>query len=104
MSDDELKVIEGKFGKQEPESASASDILQAASDFMTTMEDESGVDAEVVVVVQMKGVPTIQYSNAEMDRMATILDFAKWDLVTAMVNADYAEVHGEEEDDDPSIH
>ena len=103
MSDDELKVIEGKFGKQEPESASASDILQAASDFMTTMEDESGVDAEVVVVVQMKGVPTIQYSNAEMDRMATILDFAKWDLVTAMVNADYAEVHGEE-DDDPSIH
>jgi len=103
VSDDEkLKVIEGKFGKQEPESASASDILQAASDFMTTMEDESGVTAEVVVIVKLKGVPTIQYSNAEMNRMATIIDFAKWDLVTTMVNEEYAEVYGE--DDDDTVH
>ena len=103
MSDDEkLKVIEGKFGTKE-EKPSGSDMLQAAADFLSEMEDETGVEAEVVTIVQLKGVPTIQYSNVDMNRMTTLLDFAKWDCLTAMVNADYAEVHGEDDDDD-TIH
>ena len=104
MSDDEkLKVIEGKFGKKE-EQPSGSDMLQAAADFLSVAEEDDGIEAQVVTLICMKGVPTIQYSNVSMDRMATLLDFAKWDLITAMVNEEYAEVHGEEEDDDPSIH
>ena len=102
MSDDEkLKVIEGKFGEK-PSMVPASDVLQSAADFMSIKEDEEGVEAEVVVVLQLKGNPTTQRSNVEMNRMATILDFAKWDLVTSIINVEYAEVYGE--DDDDTIH
>jgi hypothetical protein len=69
---------------------------------MSIKEDEEGVEAEVVVVLQLKGNPTTQRSNVEMNRMATILDFAKWDLVTSIINVEYAEVYGE--DDDDTIH
>ncbi len=101
--DDKLKVIEGKFGTKE-EKPSGSDMLQAAADYLSEVEEDHAIEAQVVTIICMKGVPTIQYSNVPMDRMATLLDFAKWDLVTAMVNEEYAEVYGEEDEDDPSIH
>jgi hypothetical protein len=102
MSDDEkLKVIEGKFGEKHS-MVPASDVLQAAADLMSIHEDEEGIEAEVVIIIQLKGTPTIQRSNVDMDRMATILDFAKWDLVTSIINDEYIEVYGE--DDDDTVH
>lgn len=99
--DDKLKVIEGKFGEK-PSMVPASDVLQSAADFMSIHEDEGGTEAEVIIIIQLKGTPTIQHSNVEMNRMATILDFAKWDLVTSIINDEYTEVYGE--DDDDTIH
>ena len=102
MSDDEkLKVIEGKFGEKHS-MVPASDVLQSAADFMSIHEDEGGIEAEVIIIIQLKGTTTIQHSNVEMNRMATILDFAKWDLVTSIINDKYTEVYGE--DDDDTIH
>jgi hypothetical protein len=99
MSDDEkLKVIEGKFGEKHS-MIPASDVLQAAADYMSTKEDEEDIEAEVIVIIQMKGEASRRCSNADENRMATLLDFAKWDLITAMVNEEYDEVYGEDDDD-----
>ena len=92
-----MKVID--FPKKEK--PSASDMLQAAADFASEMEDE-GLELQVVTIIQMKGVPSIQYSNVSMDRMATLLDYAKWDLITALINDEYTEEFGE--DDDDTVH
>ena len=89
-----MKVID--FPKKEK--PSASDMLQAAADFASDMEDE-GLELQVVTIIQMKGVPSIQYSNVSMDRMATLLDYAKWDLITALINDEYTEEYGEDGDD-----
>jgi hypothetical protein len=99
--DDKLKVIEGNF-REKHSMMPASDVLKAAADYMTTKEDEEGVEAEVIIIIQMKGEPSLPCSNVEPNRMTTLLDFAKWDLITAMVNEEYAEVYGE--DDDDTVH
>ena len=96
--DDKLKVIEGNFGEKHS-MMPASDMLQAAADYMSTKEDEEGIEAEVVIIIQMKGEASLRSSNADENRMAILLDFAKWDLITAMVNEEYAEVYGEDDDD-----
>ena len=89
-----MKVIDFPK-KEEPK---ASDMLQAAADYASDMEDE-GLELQVVTIIHMKGVPSIMHSNVDMDRMGSLLDYAKWDLITALINEEYTEEFGDEDPD-----
>lgn len=94
-----MKVVEGGFGKkQEKEKAKASDVLQAGADMMEDLERD-GVEADVVVVLQMRDSPAIVMSNADsLDRTSTLLRFAQLDLDTALYMTEYSTQEEEEYD------
>ena len=108
MSDDDkkkLNVIEGKFKKDEEAEAQmvpASEVLASGSDMIASMEAE-GIEAEVVVIVQMKNVPCIVMSNTDLLYVPALLDFAKQDVNTAIWNEYYVDEY-EEDEDDPTFH
>lgn len=108
MSDDEkkkLNVIEGKFKKDEdaePKMVPASEVLSSGADMIASIEAE-GIEAEVVVIVQMKNVPCIVMSNTDMLYLPALLDFAKQDVNTAIWNEYYVDEY-EEDEDDPTFH
>lgn len=107
MSDD-FKVIEGKFGKQEaePEMVKASEVLDAAADVARIAEEDGVQTAEVTVIYQMKGVPSLIYSNTDQIRLPYLLDLAKQDVLTCIWAEETAEAIAEEmeDDDDPTVH
>lgn len=107
MSDD-FKVIEGKFGKKEaePELVKASEILDSAADFARRSEEEGVEGAEVTVIYQMKGVPSLVYSNTDQIRLPYLLDLAKQDVLTFIWAEETAEAIAKEmeDDDDPTVH
>jgi len=93
-----VKVVEGKFKKKEK--AKPSDVLQVAADMASEVEDE-GIDFEVAVIVQMKGVPSILMSNeTDMTRLRMILDFATEDLKLAI----WEDMFGIPEESDETLH
>lgn len=104
MSDD-FKVIEGYFGKKQKEEEKivmASEVLEAAVEMAKTAEEEGVLDGEVTIIYQMKGVPSITFSNTDMIRLPYLLDLAKQDVLTYIWAEDCRSVA--EDDDDDTIH
>lgn len=97
-----MKVIDGGFGKKkpEPDMVKASEVLEAAADMAKVAEEEGMVDAEVTVIYQMRGVPSIVYSNTDQIRLPYLLDLAKQDVLTCIWADETLEAVKEEEDDD----
>lgn len=107
MSDD-FKVITGKFGKKEaePEMEKASETLDAAADFARRSEEEGVGEVEVTIIYQMKGVPSLVYSNTDQIRLPYLLELARQDILTCIWAEETAEAIAEEmeDDDDPTVH
>ena len=107
MSDD-FKVIEGKFGKKEaePELIKASKILDDAAKVARQAEEEGVQTGEVTVIYQMKGVPSLVYSNTDQIRLPYLLELARQDVLTCIWAEETAEAIAEEmeDDDDPTVH
>lgn len=94
-----MRVVDGGFNKK-PEKAKASDVLQSTADMMDELEGE-GVEADVIVVVQMRDSPAIMTSNVGLDRTAVLLRFASQDVENAIWHTEYTTEGAE---DDGTIH
>jgi hypothetical protein len=101
-----MKVIEGKFGKEEEEEvkqASASDTCQAMADMLSEMEDEEVfTEPECIVILAWKGVPALIGNNVEdLNRLSVLIDFAKADVLGAIAaqEAEETGIYGDEDDD-----
>lgn len=101
-----MKVIDGGFGKKKDEEGEskkplASDVLQAAADFASGIEEEGYEHADVVVIYQAADSPCIVMSNqktGDMDRVATLLQFATQDVLAAIWQSAYSTQEEEEYD------
>jgi hypothetical protein len=97
-----MKVVDGNFGGNKKEKDKASDVLQAAADFVMGLEDEGYNQGDVVVIYQTADSPCIIMSNqvSNLDRTATLLQFAQQDVLSAIWYTQYST----EEPEDGTIH
>ncbi len=91
-----MKVVDIK-PKEQPKS---SDLFQAAADMCSDVE-EQGVEPMGVALVFFKGEPTIAMTanNIATEKLLTLLEYAKMDVLAAMRDQEFAEVYGEDGDD-----